>query len=87
MLVKAVKRNRVYSTLVSLLGVENAIVDKSRSDLREEGFRSEAARRGGKETREREREIVRHKAKYVLFTEMKRPNLDDHTSLVFIPPS
>jgi hypothetical protein len=44
---------------MSLLGVENVIVDKSRSDLKEEGFRSEAARSGGKETREREK--IRHK--------------------------
>jgi hypothetical protein len=41
---------------MSLLRVENVIVDKSRLDLKEEGFRSEAARSGGKETRERERD-------------------------------
>jgi hypothetical protein len=70
---------------MSLLGVENVIVDKSRLDLKEEGFRSEATRSGGKE--KREREASRHKAKYVLFIEMKRQTLDGHTSLVFIPPS
>jgi hypothetical protein len=55
MLDKAVKRNRVYSTLMSLLGVENVIVDKSRSDLKKDGFRSEVARSEGKGIRERGR--------------------------------